>query len=694
MEPQQVLSLLKTIPMFEGLDNRGEQELFRLVPYVNERIYQADETLLTQQRIPERLILILQGSVHLSRSTETSGTQDLGKFGPGSVLGRSSMQVGDYQLVNARALEQTRVLFISFRELVRAYENSRELRTQIKGPLNPAELTTTLRYIPLFQNLQDKEDLPTLYKVALITHEQVYSNGEWLFRQGEVADRLIYLLEGQIRLTQVDRDGLAHQVGVLKPGDSAGETGLMVGDFHDVTATAYGTTRLLYLARHEFAQLLQTETRLRDKSDIREDVDERRHLRYFDWMRDDEWVVSVVQRHWTRLFRQIALPILLLVLLFPLFTVLVFQAGTVKIVVAVILAIPILVILGVVAWQYINWRDDFFVITTQRVVHIERAWPFSTQYEETSLGHIEDINEAQPSWSANIFNYGNIILQTAGETVEIDMDYVPEPTRLREIISLQIERSQARDLLRARGQIRDLLSRQLRVTETPESPPAKDTTPVQPRPFSLLLPFTAVQDYLFPKSWQVSEGGNTIFWRRFWLPGFFRYLPVFTFLLIITLGGLLYLFNLPQGANFFSWLVIWLGAEAVCLGILFWFIEDWRNDYFQLTKNKIIQVDQRPLLLGVSRREAPIDRIQNLGFEIPSAVARFFDYGHVQFETAGREGKFVLQWVRRPKDVQAAISNHKYKFGQQMQRKEAQLRQEELLSWFATYDDLRRETEI
>jgi uncharacterized membrane protein YdbT with pleckstrin-like domain len=432
---------------------------------------------------------------------------------------------------------------------------------------------------------------------------------------------------------------------------------------------------------------------LQEKLDIREDVSERRQLRKFDWIRDDEWVITVVQRHWTRLFRQIAVPILLLALLFPLIAVLVLQAGTVQIIAAVVLSIPILVILGVVVWQYVNWRDDFFVITTQRVVHIERAWPFSTHYEETPLRHIEDIHEAQPSWSANIFNYGNLILQTAGETAEIDMDYVPEPTRLRQAISLQIERSQARELLRARGQIRDLLSQQLHVIPAPETQVEETSEPQHPKQFPILLPFTAIRDYLFPQSWQVSGDGNTIFWRRFWLPGFFRYLPVFALLLLITVGGVLYLLNLPQGVRLFNWVFIWLGAEAVCLGILFWFIEDWRNDYFQLTKNKIIQVDQRPLLLGVSRREAPIDRIQNLGFEIPTVIARFFDYGHVKFETAGTEGQFILQFVRRPKDVQAAISNHKYKFSQQMQRKEAQLRQEELLSWFATYDDIRREAE-
>ena len=238
-----------------------------------------------------------------------------------------------------------------------------------------------------------------------------------------------------------------------------------------------------------------------------------------------------------------------------------------------------------------------------------------------------------------------------------------------------------------------MLTRQLLVKPTNEKKPVETTVGKDKPRFSILVPFNAVRDYLFPQSWEISEDGNTIFWRRYWLPGFLRYLPVFFLLLFITMGGIYYLFNLPEGAHFLSWFYIWLGAEAICIGFLFWFIEDWRNDYFQLTKNKIVQVDQRPLLLGVSRREAPIDRIQNLGFEIPTVFARFFDYGHVQFETAGREGKFVLQFVHKPKQVQAAISDHKYKFNQLMQKRDAQLRQEELLSWFATYDDIRRESE-
>ena len=88
--------------------------------------------------------------------------------------------------------------------------------------------------------------------------------------RGKLVTGLIYVLEGQIRLTQVDKDGLSHQVGMLKPGDTAGETGLMVGDFHDVTATALWTDAVFYTSTgRNLLRLLQTETRLRERLDIR-----------------------------------------------------------------------------------------------------------------------------------------------------------------------------------------------------------------------------------------------------------------------------------------------------------------------------------------------------------------------------------------------------------------------------------------
>ena len=80
--------------------------------------------------------------------------------------------------------------------------------------------------------------------------------------RARISDRLLLVLEGRIQLTKVDPEGLTREVGWLEVGDVAGETGLLVGDFHDVLATADGHARVLYLLRDDFNALLADRPRL------------------------------------------------------------------------------------------------------------------------------------------------------------------------------------------------------------------------------------------------------------------------------------------------------------------------------------------------------------------------------------------------------------------------------------------------
>jgi len=696
MEPNEVLTHLKKVPMFWDLEEEGEQELLRLVPHVEQHAYDVGDILLREEEIPDKTVVILEGRVQVTCQAPDHpfGIQDMGERTAGSTLGRTSLEVGDFERVTVEALAPTLALVLPFRDLIRIYQQSRYLREHLAASLKPDHLVTTLQKIPLFGALSDRAGELELYSIAQITHEQLFGNGEWLFRQGEISDRLFLILGGHIRLSAVDQEGVLRDLGTLGPGDEAGETGLLVGDTHDVTAVAdgYARVRVIYLLRSEFADLLTQRPYLRRRLMVSAEVEKRRNLPQFDWIRDDEWTITVVQRHWTRLLRQTGALFAILFFLVPAIIALVITSGLASLVIAAILSLPVLGLILGIAWQFINWRDDYFVVTTQRVIHIERVGPFSTQQEESALDNIEDLYEVQPGFSANLLDYGNLVLQTAGETVDIDMSYIPQPDEVRRLISQQIERSKARDVLRTRGQIRDMLARRLVDGESPPSPPEaviQDGT----APRTSFLPailVSSIWEYFFPPSW-VETDGDTVIWRRYWLPGLFHYSAPFLIFLLSTVGGIVVLSSVWGAESFLGWMVAWLVIEAVAFGGLLWFVEDWRNDYFQLTSSHIILVERRPLLLQESRHEARLDRIQNLGFEVPNIFARLLKYGHVQFETAGTQGKFELKFVRRPEEVQSTISNHQYTYRQRQRKIESNRRQQEMLTWFATYDDLHRD---
>ncbi|MBN2006911.1 MAG: cyclic nucleotide-binding domain-containing protein [Anaerolineae bacterium] len=552
------------------------------------------------------------------------------------------------------------------------------------------QVVAHLTRIPLFSELTDEQGEIELYHVAKIVNEATLEKGEWLFGQGQNSDRLYYILEGSLHLTQFDPDGVKHEIGIREAGSVMGVTGLLVGDFHDVTAEALTPVKFLYIIGTEFMELYHTRPRLRSHLNVRRDLAQRLRLPKFSWLRKDEWPVFVVQRHIARFVRKAAPPLLLFAILMIFFSMMLASGTPTAQLVALIMAFPLIGLVALVGWHYLNWRDDFFVLTTQRVVHIERVVLFREHFEESFLEKVEDIYEVRAGFVSNVLNYGNLVLQTAGETVEIDMNYVANPGYLSELISREIERARVRDVLSAQGAIRDVLAQRLKIKESPALEPIPEPQERE-SPAPLVLLAGGLRDYFFPPSWTVSPDGNTIVWRRFWLPGFIHYLRVFLPLLALTLGGGYFLLVNWGGAGMVWLFAGWLLVEAILFAMLLWYIEDWRNDYFQLTPARLILVNRKPLLMQESRREAPLDRIQNISFDIPGILGRLFRYGHVTLETAGTMGKFELRYLRDPQLVQSEISKRQRDYNQQQKKAEVERRREELLSWFSMYDNLRDE---
>ena len=558
--------------------------------------------------------------------------------------------------------------------------------------MNEAEIIRHLKKIPLFQGLTDAAGKAELRALVPLVHEMDYQTGDLLFGQGDLSNRLYLIVSGQVRLTRLDREGLTYHLRDLGADESVGETGLLVGDFHDATAEILTPTHVLYLEREEFSELYATHPHLRHRLKLSTEVSRRRSLRHFEWLRPDELVIFAEQRHWIYLLRAVLLLFIPLGALLLWSYWLVSSDGPLGL---TILAGGLTAALFLfIVWKYFNWRDDFFVLTTQRVVHSEIVWPVRKTFEEGALDTIQDAHEIKARFIENLLDFGDLILQTAGETVQIDFTGVPAPARLRELVFREIERQQAREELLTRKAIREKLKSRLEMMPPP--PLSVTATPSLEKGNLLLLAGVAIRDYFFPKSWSVSEDKSIIYWRRFWLPGFMHNLLTFIPFIILAALGVWHFSrppdNSPATPSTFL-LVLWLIAESVLFAMWLWAIEDWRNDYFQITPNRMIMVDRKPLLLSESRRETTLDKIQNISFDIPSVTARLLKYGDVMLETAGTTGKFELKCVRHPQKIQAEISGRKRAFLERQRKIAAQRRQEELSSWFAAYDDIRKKSQ-
>ena len=95
-----------------------------------------------------------------------------------------------------------------------------------------------------------------LFKIAAACHEEVHKTGDYLFREGELGDKLYVVLDGKVRIARVVPGMGEETISVLSSGASFGEMAL-IDDFpRSADAIVMEKCRVLSLKKDAFAELL------------------------------------------------------------------------------------------------------------------------------------------------------------------------------------------------------------------------------------------------------------------------------------------------------------------------------------------------------------------------------------------------------------------------------------------------------
>jgi len=83
---------------------------------------------------------------------------------------------------------------------------------------------------------------------------------------------------------------------------------------------------------------------------------------------------------------------------------------------------------------FMNYYLDVFVVTDERILHIEQHGAFSRSVAELRLERIQDVSVEQHGLLPTLLHFGNIHVQTAGETRAFMFESVPRPEQLKEVV--------------------------------------------------------------------------------------------------------------------------------------------------------------------------------------------------------------------------------------------------------------------
>ena len=297
----------------------------------------------------------------------------------------------------------------------------------------------------------------------------------------------------------------------------------------------------------------------------------------------------------------------------------------------------------------LGWYVCWYVLTNQRLV-VTRGLLRRTR-QEAAIARIQTIRVERTNAAANALGIGDVIVLTASSTGAIHIQGVQGPEDVAYTIGLAQQGKLGRH--GANG--------------APDAPSPLDAPAVRTALAVLLEEEEAadadaddddrshlLQGGFLHRSLDLAMlPGERVLDRlyRHWFTLLQRLLPPFLIGMVVVL--LLALLRTISSGVALSWIL----TAFAGLGTFIWemlIVANYIDDCFILTNQRIIDIDRSYFIFAKYQRETLYRSVQDVSIDQP-LLGRFFSYGHLNFETAGRAPNIAMENMAHPRRTQERI---------------------------------------
>jgi hypothetical protein len=535
-----------------------------------------------------------------------------------------------------------------------------------------------LKKIHLFHGLGDEG----LAAIAAELHEVQYAKGAVIFQQGGKADSFYLIYGGSVRIVR-SVNKKEHQLALLVREDYFGEMALVANRPRSATAVAQADTSLLVLSRADFEKLFKKNPQLGLNMAVAIRSRQLAQRLRFKWLRSDEVVYFLARKHVVILLQNLVLPVALLLIPLSLFYA---WFTIVPSLVVVIAAFVSLAALGAwIAWLVVDWGNDYYIVTNQRVVWLEKVVGIYDSRQESALSTVLSVG-VQANPLGRVLDYGDVIVRTF--VGRIPFNHVDHPNQAARMIEEYWMRTRSAAVAMEKEAMKDELRKKLGIPlpakPKPESAPAALPAPRRTSFLRLLGANTLKLRY---------ESGDTVIYRKHWVVLVLEaWMPVLGILasLVLFIQRLVQLARSPTEA-FISftggifvdiWAMVILIIMLVFIGWFIYRVMDWSNDQFIVNAEQIIDLDREPF--GTEKRNAAqLENILGTEYQRIGILGNIFNFGTVYITVGGTKLAFenVLDPAAVQSDINRRFAARKAKNEQERVAKE----RERMAEWLATY---------
>jgi hypothetical protein len=97
--------------------------------------------------------------------------------------------------------------------------------------------------------------------------------------------------------------------------------------------------------------------------------------------------------------------------------------------------------------MFLNWyryNNDIWVITNQRIIDSTKTNPFSLKMSTADLVNIQDMTVERSGILRTLFNFGDVVCQTAADLQEFSVRGIPRPQDVQLLVDRERDRERTR----------------------------------------------------------------------------------------------------------------------------------------------------------------------------------------------------------------------------------------------------------
>jgi len=545
-------------------------------------------------------------------------------------------------------------------------------------PIEASDLATFLTTIHLFHYLSEEQ----VAIVAAGLKELHLGADVEVIKEGAEVNSLYLIYSGSVSVTRTGRQA---PLARLVRHDYFGEAAVLKPRKLNATVKTLEPTVVLILSGEKFKEFIKQIPGLRANFAIMVASQKLANRLHFSWVREDEVIYFLAQKHPYRLVEALVLPVLSLLLpaallivflLFPAFLLILWGAG-----------VTLLAIVLWIIWRTIDWGNDYYVVTNQRVIYLEKVIGLYDSTQEAPLSTILSVG-VETDMMGRQMGFGNVIIRTY--VGKIIFWHVSNPKQAAAVVEEHWQRVRETSRRAENDAMRLELRKRMGLIPAEARP--------QPGPAAVVVkPKASFAERLSLSLFKVRiEKGGTVTYRK---SIFVLFLQIWqptlglAILVVLLAIGLIHtpnsIISLAPGLASETLFTIWVVLFFVI--ILWWIYQyiDWSNDIFQVTPDQILDIDRKPF--GTEeRRAAPLENILSTQAQREGFLAYLLNFGTVYINVGGST-ELRFSDVTDPATVQQDIDNRRLARINSKAEIQAKADRERLADWFITYQSVNKE---